>query len=79
MEEIITNTTQITPEESYIKNNFRNLDIFPNRKDLLEEKNVQIEPNIIDGAYPSVMTYLDLQFKLLREDCYGPLREGLSL
>ncbi|CAH0715751.1 unnamed protein product, partial [Brenthis ino] len=78
MEEVAINTKQITPEETYIMNNFRNLDIFPNRKDLLEDKNVQIEPNLIDGAYPTVMTYLDLQFKLLREDCYGPLREGLT-
>lgn len=58
-------------------NSFQNLNIFPAKDDLLGINNVQIVPNIINGAYTSVEHYLDLQFKLLREDCYGPLREGI--
>ncbi|XP_047533549.1 NFX1-type zinc finger-containing protein 1-like [Vanessa atalanta] len=58
-------------------NSFRNLNIFPTKADLLGNNNVQIVPNIINGAYTSVEHYLDLQFKLLREDCFGPLREGI--
>ncbi|XP_050350875.1 NFX1-type zinc finger-containing protein 1-like isoform X2 [Nymphalis io] len=58
-------------------NSFRNLNIFPTKADLLGNNNVQIVPNIINGAYTSVEHYLDLQFKLLREDCFGSLREGL--
>ncbi|XP_072949027.1 NFX1-type zinc finger-containing protein 1-like [Epargyreus clarus] len=57
-------------------NSFRNLHIFPKKDDLIRNA-VEIKPNIINGAYPSIEDYLDLQFKLLREDCYGPLREGI--
>ncbi|CAH2096457.1 unnamed protein product [Euphydryas editha] len=68
-------------EECIIKsedpNSFQNLNIFPTKDDLLGNCKVQIVPNIINGAYPSVEQYLDLQFKLLREDCFGPLREGI--
>ncbi|XP_048478344.1 NFX1-type zinc finger-containing protein 1-like [Plutella xylostella] len=71
--------SQATEAEQVIdKNNFRNLSIFPNKEDLLEEKLQDIRPNIINGAYSSVEHYLDVQFRLLREDCFGPLREGIS-
>lgn len=59
-------------------NNFKHLNIFPTTADLLGSKEVVVEPNIVDGAYSSVAHYLDVQFKLLREDCFGPLREGIS-
>ncbi|CAH2980996.1 unnamed protein product [Chilo suppressalis] len=58
-------------------NSFRNLSIFPTRGDLLANNQLLIQPNIVNGAYPSVETYLDLQFKLLREDCFGALRDGI--
>ncbi|KAM3962671.1 NFX1-type zinc finger-containing protein 1 [Aphomia sociella] len=58
-------------------NDFKNLQIFPKRDDLLGKKGISIQPNIINGSYPSVKHYLDLQFKLLREDCFGPLRDGI--
>ncbi|CAB3236602.1 unnamed protein product [Arctia plantaginis] len=59
------------------RNYFKNLNLFPTQDDLLLDSEVPIEPNIINGAYPSVEHYLDIQFKLLREDCFGPLREGI--
>ncbi|XP_049872952.1 NFX1-type zinc finger-containing protein 1-like [Pectinophora gossypiella] len=58
-------------------NNFKNLTIFPTKEDLLQKNKIKIQPNIINGAYPTVEHYLDIQFKLLREDCFGPLREGI--
>ncbi|CAH2265116.1 jg9273 [Pararge aegeria aegeria] len=66
-------------ENSFSKdpNSFRNLNIFPNKDDLLGRNNVTIVPSIVNGAYTSVEHYLDLQFKLLREDYFGPLREGI--
>ncbi|KAG6440596.1 hypothetical protein O3G_MSEX001366 [Manduca sexta] len=63
--------------ESKDPNSFKNLNIFPTRDDLLGSSEVNIKPNIINGAYPNVEHYLDIQFKLLREDCFGPLREGI--
>ncbi|CAK1556451.1 unnamed protein product [Leptosia nina] len=59
-------------------NSFRNIPIFPTKQDLVSGTLVDIRPNIVNGAYTSVEHYLDVQFKLLREDCYGPLREGIS-
>lgn len=55
---------------------FKILNIFPTREDLVKN-GAKIKPNIINGAYISVEHYLDLQFKLLREDCFGPLRDGI--
>ncbi|CAG9562096.1 unnamed protein product [Danaus chrysippus] len=76
---IKNNTKQPTEKPiSSDPHNFRNLNIFPSKDDLLELSNVKIVPHIVNGAYPSVEHYLDLQFKLLREDCFGPLREGIS-
>lgn len=56
---------------------FKNLSIFPSKEDLLQKNNILIKPNITNGAYSSVEQYLDVQFKLLREDCFGPLRDGI--
>ncbi|KAI5646618.1 AAA domain-containing protein [Phthorimaea operculella] len=66
-----------TKLENKDKNHFKCLSIFPSKEDLLEKNSVKIEPNIVNGAYRNVEQYLDLQFKLLREDCFGPLREGI--
>ncbi|XP_064399168.1 NFX1-type zinc finger-containing protein 1-like [Halichondria panicea] len=37
-----------------------------------------LRPNIIKGEYHSWEHYLDIQFRLLREDFVGPLREGIA-
>ncbi|XP_038210049.1 NFX1-type zinc finger-containing protein 1-like [Zerene cesonia] len=57
-------------------NSFRELSVLPTTEDLLDSKPF-VRPNIVDGAYNGVDHYLDVQFRLLREDCYGPLREGI--
>ncbi|GBP30873.1 NFX1-type zinc finger-containing protein 1 [Eumeta japonica] len=56
--------------------NFRVLNVYPRAEDLLES-NPYLRPNIVNGSYESVEHYLDVQFRLLREDCYEPLRIGL--
>ncbi|XP_059049259.1 NFX1-type zinc finger-containing protein 1-like [Achroia grisella] len=58
-------------------NNYKNLHIFPQKDDLLGRNKLNIQPNIINGVYTSVQHYLDLQFKLLREDYFGTLRDGI--
>jgi len=57
---------------------FREINVFPDQEDILSEKPEFLRPNIVDGAYVSVDDYLDTQFRLLREDFVGPLREGIS-
>ena len=37
-----------------------------------------LRPNIVRGKYHSWDHYLDVQFRLLREDFIGPLRDGIS-
>jgi hypothetical protein len=57
---------------------FREINVFPDPEDILSEEPRFLRPNIVDGAYVSVDDYLDTQFRLLREDFLGPLREGIS-
>nr|CAD7410641.1 unnamed protein product [Timema cristinae] len=58
--------------------NFRELSIFPTSKDIMSLEKPFIRPNIVEGAYMSVEHYLDVQFRLMREDFVKPLREGIS-
>jgi len=57
---------------------FREINVFPDPEDILSEEPGFLRPNIVDGAYVSVDDYLDTQFRLMREDFLGPLREGIS-
>ncbi|KAG6452108.1 NFX1-type zinc finger-containing protein 1 [Manduca sexta] len=56
--------------------NFRWLNIVPMSVDLSHHTPF-LRPNIVKGSYHDVEHYLDVQFRLLREDCFGPLREGV--
>jgi hypothetical protein len=57
---------------------FRGINVFPDPEDILSEEPGFLRPNIVEGSYASVDDYLDTQFRLLREDFVGPLREGIS-
>ncbi|XP_046589526.1 NFX1-type zinc finger-containing protein 1 isoform X1 [Neodiprion lecontei] len=56
---------------------FRSLSIIPTKKDLLDSHPF-IRINKVKEAYSSVEHYLDVQFRLLREDFIGPLRDGID-
>ena len=58
-------------------NNFRTLNVMPTWEDVCLDVEPFIRPNIVKGIYPDVTTYLDIQFRLLREDFFYPLRLGL--
>ncbi|XP_060803319.1 NFX1-type zinc finger-containing protein 1 [Amyelois transitella] len=55
--------------------NFRELPVIPNHHHLMRRP--YLRPNIVEGEYQDVEHYLDVQFRLLQEDCYGPLRKGI--
>jgi len=57
--------------------NFREISIFPTVVDISNKKPF-LRKNIIGGAYRDLDTYLDIQFRLLREDFVRPLREGIT-
>ncbi|ODM90617.1 NFX1-type zinc finger-containing protein 1 [Orchesella cincta] len=58
--------------------NFRNVQIIPTLEELLEDKIPFLRPNKIKGAYFSPEHYLDVQFRLLREDFVQPLRKTVE-
>ncbi|XP_050547335.1 NFX1-type zinc finger-containing protein 1-like, partial [Daktulosphaira vitifoliae] len=56
---------------------YKTLSIYPIPADLVPKK-VFLNPNIMKGRYDSVEHYLDVQFRLLREDFIAPMREGIQ-
>ena len=58
--------------------NYRDISILPKLKELKAIGRPFLRKNMIYGAYKDVDHYLDVQFRLLREDFVGPLRKGLS-
>ncbi|XP_028391771.1 NFX1-type zinc finger-containing protein 1-like isoform X2 [Dendronephthya gigantea] len=57
---------------------FREISVYPTTDDLQENKVVFLRKNIVEGKYEDVTHYLDVQFRLLREDFVGPLRDGVN-
>jgi len=56
---------------------FREIDIFPRMEDIHLNEAPFLRANKTKGKYDSVDTYLDVQFRLLREDYVQPLRQGI--
>ncbi|XP_052816634.1 NFX1-type zinc finger-containing protein 1-like [Mya arenaria] len=56
---------------------FRDISIFPKMKDISLNEVPFLRANKVEGKYSSVDTYLDVQFRLLREDYVKPLRDGI--
>ncbi len=57
---------------------FRSIQICPSAEDILFNHEPFIRKNIVDGKYVGgVDHYLDVQFRLLREDFVRPLRDGI--
>nr|XP_006812407.1 PREDICTED: NFX1-type zinc finger-containing protein 1-like [Saccoglossus kowalevskii] len=59
-------------------NDFREVSIFPTPEDVLTKEQPYIRPNIVRGKYQDLDHYLDVQFRLYREDFLAPLREGID-
>ena len=51
------------------------MNIIPKLEDILTDQAPILRRNITNGAYNSVQHYLDVQFRLLREDYLNPLRD----
>ncbi|PFX31407.1 NFX1-type zinc finger-containing protein 1 [Stylophora pistillata] len=58
-------------------NDFRDLPICPTNKEITSQERPFLRKNISKGRYDDVGHYLDVQFRLLREDFLEPLREGI--
>lgn len=58
---------------------FRKIPILPRVSDIfLGSRGAFLRKNKARGAYESLKHYLDVQFRLYREDCISPLREGIT-
>ena len=65
-------------EDAKPPDDFREISVYPTTNDLEVDKVVFLRKNIVEGKYQDVSHYLDVQFRLLREDFIGPLREGVN-
>ncbi|XP_077302079.1 NFX1-type zinc finger-containing protein 1-like [Arctopsyche grandis] len=59
-------------------NNFRELSIKPVVEEITSKKAVFLRKNIVDGEYYSVDHYLDIQFRLLKEDYMRTVRTAIQ-
>uniref|UniRef100_A0A8D8TX39 NFX1-type zinc finger-containing protein 1 n=1 Tax=Cacopsylla melanoneura TaxID=428564 RepID=A0A8D8TX39_9HEMI len=57
---------------------FRTFELYPTEEEIRCKSHAFLRRNIVDGGYRDVEHYLDVQFRLLREDLMMPLREGFS-
>lgn len=58
--------------------NFRDVPVIPLASELLSCSKPFLRPSLVHGAYANLDHYLDVQYRLLREDFVRPLREGLQ-
>ena len=64
--------TPLPPED------FRRLSIIPTREDIFPQERPFLRENKVIGRYDNKEHYLDVQFRLLREDFLRPLRDGIQ-
>ena len=64
--------TRTPPED------FRELSVIPTHEDIVANQEPFLRENKIKGHYDSEGHYLDVQFRLLREDFIRPLRDGIQ-
>lgn len=80
---IIEHKKQITIEGCNEKDlkppeNYRELPVYPTCEELLTNNKGFLRKNVVDQPYNNVEHYLDVQFRLLREDFVGPLRSSIN-
>lgn len=64
-------------EDKEPPDDFHNLSVLPTLQDLQFNKKPFLRVNRTKGEYKDLQQYLDIQFRLLREDYLHPLREGI--
>lgn len=70
--------TSQTHEDPQPPDDFRAMTIFPDvQQDILTRTKPFLRPNKTRGGYDNTGHYLDVQFRLLREDFIQPLRQGI--
>ena len=74
--------TDITDDNLKPPENFRLLSVIPTREDIIsnqgQDQKLFLRKNKVEGHYNDEEHYLDVQFRLLREDFLRPLRKGIQ-
>lgn len=65
-------------EEEEPPDDFREISIYPTSEEITNSECSFVRKNKVEGSYRDVNQYLDIQFRLLREDFVAPLRQGVS-
>ena len=60
------------------EDDFTDMTVVPTSEEITLNDRPFLRPNIRRGAFRDLKQYLDIQFRLLREDFVGPLREGIA-
>ena len=63
--------------ESEPQSNFRDISVVPQAEDLSVSSKPFLRVNVVNRSYKDLEHYLDVHFRLLREDCVSPLRDGI--
>jgi hypothetical protein len=63
--------------EAEPNDHFRDYPVFPTTEEVQLSKAVNLRRNKTFGGYENLDHYLDVQYRLLREDFIAPLREGI--
>ncbi|WAR28330.1 ZNFX1-like protein [Mya arenaria] len=66
-----------TSQSDQPPDDFRMIPVLPTNDEIKGFIQPFLRKNIIEGDYTDLDHYLDVQFRLLREDYVGPLREGI--
>ena len=60
------------PPDHYLE-----LSVLPTCNDIKDNKNVFVRPAVLEGSYKDKDHYLDVQFRLMKQDFVIPLRQGI--
>jgi hypothetical protein len=64
--------------ETQPPDDFRKLSVFPTAEDMFKKGKPFLRENIVKKPFPSVDQYLDIHFRLLKEDSLAGLRKGIQ-
>ena len=67
----------LTPSSEIPPDDFRQASVLPTNKDIREDEEIFLRPNVVDGGYQDKDHYLDVQFRLMKQDFLIPLRQGI--
>ncbi|XP_055607066.1 NFX1-type zinc finger-containing protein 1-like [Uranotaenia lowii] len=77
LEKVGVSTNDLRPVDEAAATGLDKFTIYPTLEEL-KKTEIDLEPNIVNGAFSSVEHYLKIQLTLLKEDFMIPLRNGIE-